>query len=88
MALKVCEDVIVEEIDGQLLMLDLRKNAYFGLNAVGLAIWRALEEGRGVEAAVDALVAEFEVERERAAADAAAFVRELLSRGFAAEVEA
>lgn len=79
---EVSAKVIVEEIDGQLLMLDMKRNAYFGLNAVGLQIWRELEQGASMAQLVARLTERFEVTAEQARLDASSFVALLLERGF------
>jgi len=81
-AFEVSARVIVEEIDGQLLMLDMKRNAYFGLNPVGLLIWRELEQGASMAQLVQRLTAGFEVDEAQARADASGFVALLLERGF------
>jgi hypothetical protein len=71
----VSKDVLFQEVSGETVLLDLDSEQYFGLDEVGTRIWALLKEGRGVDAIVDTLLAEYEVEREQLEAD----VRELLA---------
>jgi hypothetical protein len=54
-------------------------DSILNLNRVGTFIWEALDGVRDGDAIVDALVARFEVDRERAALDYLDFVAKLLS---------
>jgi len=74
-------EVSVREIDGEMVLLDLRTSEYLTANRVGTVLLRLLAEDRTVDDLTDALVAEFEVPRETALADVNAFVGELSTRG-------
>lgn len=74
-------EVSVREIDGEMVLLDLRTSKYLTANRVGTILLRLLAEERTTDDLVDALVAEFEVPRETALADVDAFVSELSTRG-------
>ena len=54
--------VVVRELEGELVLLDLESGSYFGLNPVGARIWEHLSDGASLAAAHTALLAEFEVE--------------------------
>jgi hypothetical protein len=69
------------EVDGEILALDLGGSRYLGTNPAGALLWKALAAGSTREALVDALVGEFAVGRERAAADVDAFLRDLAAQG-------
>ena len=71
----VPDDVLFQEVSGETVLLDLESEQYFGLDEVGTRIWALLNEGQGVAAIVETLLAEYEVEREQLEAD----VRELLA---------
>ena len=51
--------------------------AYFGLNPAGSTLWRRLAAGSSREDLIAALVDEFELDAERAAADVDAFLQQL-----------
>ena len=55
----------------------------FTLNEVGSFIWEKLDENESVESMVDAVVSEFEIDRETATADVTSFLVEL--EGFLAK---
>lgn len=56
-------------------------NGMLTLNDSGVLLWKALEQGGGVEQLADALCAEYEVERATALADAGEFLDKLKEIG-------
>lgn len=78
-------DVIAREVGGEEVLLDLRSGTYFSLNAVGTAIWQAIEaRPSDAEALCDTVTAAFDVAPDIARADIAALLDDLLSRGLIA----
>jgi hypothetical protein len=74
-------DVLATELDGTLLMLNIGRGQYHGLNPVGARIWDLLEAPISQEALVAALTAEYDVTAEVCAAEVAAFLGQLHERG-------
>ncbi len=54
--------VVVRELEGELVLLDLESGGYFGLNPVGARIWEHLSDGATLNAAHAALMGEFDVD--------------------------
>lgn len=69
------------EVDGEVIALGLESSTYFGTNSSGSLLWKRLAEGTTRAELVDALVARFEIEPERAQTDVDAFVDDVRSRG-------
>ncbi len=57
---RISEDVVFRELEGEMVLLNLRTGVYFGLDPVGAAIWRLLEARRPVGEIVEALVREYD----------------------------
>ena len=74
-------DLDWREVEGELIVLDLRDSRYLAINRTGRALWGALVEGATRAQLIDRLVDAFEVDRSRAAADVDGFTAELESRG-------
>lgn len=74
-------DVLVRELGGESVLLDLRTESYFGLDAVGTRMWSALARTRSLDAALDALDGVWDVERERLRRDFERLVDELAEHG-------
>ena len=68
------------EVDGEVIALGLESSTYFGTNSSG-SLAKRLAEGTTRAELVDALVARFEIEPERAQTDVDAFVDDVRSRG-------
>ncbi|KEO88633.1 hypothetical protein EH31_16895 [Erythrobacter longus] len=74
----VSEDVVVREVSGELVLLDLNSGQYFGLDAVGARIWELLADGlRDLNAICDQIENEFDAPRERIEADLIALATQL-----------
>jgi hypothetical protein len=73
--------VLVQELPDQgLMFLHLGTEEYFGLDQVGTAMYQALLAHGTADAACDALLADYDVERDRLRADIQTFVDELVRR--------
>ena len=78
---RVGKNVHVREFDGEMVLLDLDRGEYFGLDALGCRVWKSLAEGKSLAEIADDLAPEHEVEPERLLADLLALVNDLLARG-------
>ncbi|CAN5574561.1 hypothetical protein BH20CHL7_BH20CHL7_03460 [soil metagenome] len=75
-------DVLMQELpDEELIFLDLRSESYFGLDAMGTRMYRALTESASVQEGYERLRSRFDVEPERLRGDLRAFVERLVDRG-------
>lgn len=72
--------VLVRQVDGEMVLLDLRSERYYGLDAVGAAMVAALLE-HPRERAIEALLAVFTINRERLVGDLDALVDRLTGAG-------
>jgi hypothetical protein len=81
---EIPESVLTREIDGELVLLDLRSEAYFGLDDVGTRFWAALAENPTLPEARRALLEAFEVEPARLERDLARLLGELEAHGLVA----
>lgn len=71
-------DPLVAAVDGELVMLDARTSAYFGLDGIGTRIWELLEHPLAVDSVCSALVEEYEVDAERCRTEVLGFIDDLL----------
>jgi Coenzyme PQQ synthesis protein D (PqqD) len=67
--LKPSDSVVFRELDGEAVLLNLDTGTYFGLDEVGTRIWLLIEQHGLLEPVCDAIVGEFEVDRETAERD-------------------
>jgi hypothetical protein len=73
--------VYARAFDEGLVVLDLKRGEYFGLDGVGRRMWELLVDAKAVGQVADLLVEEYEVERDALLADVIALTEELLDRG-------
>ncbi|MEJ2402636.1 MAG: PqqD family protein [Xanthomonadales bacterium] len=78
---RIPDDVLYQEVGGETVLLDLDSEQYFGLDAIGTRIWALLGEGRCAEEIVAVLLDEYDVDRERLAADVHELLGALLDAG-------
>jgi hypothetical protein len=74
-------DVIVRELEGEAVILNLDSGIYFGLNASGTRIWQLVEAHGALERVLAALEREFDAPRPQLEADLLVLVSQLEERG-------
>lgn len=73
------------EVDGDIVVIDLKASQYLTLNTVGRFLWLQLAHGADETSLTDALATEAGLDRDRARDDVAAFVQDLRTRKFLVE---
>lgn len=74
-------DVVVRDLDGEAVVLDLATGTYFGLNDIGTRIWQLIVQQRTLAEVVEMLEREFDAPVDRLEADLHAFVGRLVAKG-------
>ena len=77
----VSKDVLFQEVSGETVLLDLASEQYFGLDEVGTRVWQLLNEGQSLDAMLEVLLEEYEVQRERLEEDVRALLESLIEAG-------
>lgn len=72
---------LAAEVGGDFIIMSMRTDQYYGLEAVGAYVWRLLERPRSFSEVVSSVSERFAVDRVTAARDLSAFVRDLESEG-------
>ena len=75
--ISIPDGVMVRELEGEAVLLNLNSESYFGLDDIGTRMWMALTESGSIEMAYEALLAEYEVEPEQLRADLGTFIEKL-----------
>lgn len=75
------DHVLLRELDGQAVLLNLNTETYFGLDEVGTRMWSELVAGASVDGAFLRLEREFDVDPGVLRRDLQALVAELLEAG-------
>lgn len=74
-------EVVTRPLDGELVLLNLDTETYFGLDEVGTRMWEVLSSAATVEAAFQQLSAEFDVDPATLRKDLEALLTELVEGG-------
>lgn len=85
MSYRIPEQVEYTLVEGDYVLMDLRSGLYFALDPVATVIWQAVEESGTREAAVERVLARFDVEEERVRQDVANLVQTLVDKGLLIE---
>jgi Coenzyme PQQ synthesis protein D (PqqD) len=75
------DDVIFQALKGELILLNLKSQQYFGLDDVGSDMWKLLVEYGDVETVADRLSAEYAVDRATAREDLGVLIGRLMDAG-------
>jgi len=75
------ETVFAQEVDGEMVLLDMESENYFGLDEVGTSIWQAMQEKETLKEVFEVLLEQYEVEAEVLENDLSDFVDKLVESG-------
>jgi len=75
------DTVFAQEVDGEMVLLDMNSENYFGLDEVGTAIWQAMQEKESLKEVFEVLLEQYEVEEDVLKKDLIAFVEKLKESG-------
>ncbi len=78
---KPTSDVLCQDVGGEVVLLDLASERYFGLDPVGTRIWHLLDQDLPLAQVLDTLADEYDAPRERLHDDLLALVARLLDAG-------
>ena len=75
------DTVFAQEVDGEMVLLDMNSENYFGLDAVGTDIWQAMQEKETLQEVLKRLLEQYEAEEKVLKKDLIAFVEKLEESG-------
>jgi len=74
------ENLLTSKMDDELVMMNLEKGEYYGLNVIATRIWSLLEQPQSIEQLINCLTDEFDVSRDKCLNDIAPFLENLMNR--------
>lgn len=77
--------VMMQEVEGESVLLDIDSGEYFSLNEVGGRVWELCDGSRSVAAIGEVLCTEYDVPPETAIADARELLESLAGAGLVVE---
>lgn len=78
--LAIPAQVMTRTVGSETVILDLASGTYFGLDPIGARIWQLLEQGKSLAEVCDAMLDEYEVERDQLQRDTLALAAELADK--------
>ena len=78
---EVPEEVLVSELDGESVILNLHTESYFGLDEVGASMWSVFTRSSSIEAAYETLKGEWNVDPALLRHDLASLLEQLSAEG-------
>ena len=74
------DGVLFRDLNGESIILNLESETYFGLDEVGTRMWQVLTTQPTIEAALNDLCAEFDVDREQLRRDLEELLDQLVAQ--------
>lgn len=81
------DTVFAQEVDGEMVLLDMTSENYFGLDEVGTSIWQAMQENAALQSVLNTLLEQYDVEEEVLKNDLIIFAERLQESGLVEVVE-
>lgn len=79
-SVRIGDDTVFRELDGEAVLLQLEEGMYFGLDAVGTRLWQLMAERRRLQDVFDAALQEFDVDPSTLERDLLALVAQLTEK--------
>ena len=78
---RVNDDVLFQELQGEAVLLNLKSGVYFGLDPVGTRIWQLFAEHESLAEVAQVIVTEYDVAQDRCSEDLLTLVGDLEKQG-------
>lgn len=75
------KEQVSASLQGEVVVLNMARGTYHGLNGVGARVWELIKDPRTVQEVCSALVAEYDVDAAQCQADLLALFKDLAVRG-------
>ena len=85
MTIKGCDKILrnknqlFDEVDGEIVMLNIKNGEYYSFDGIGSDIWRLLESPQSIESIVKTLLEMYDVNDEKCKDDTIQFLNQLFS---------
>ena len=79
----ISPEVLCQEVNGEMVLLDLVSESYFGLDVTGTRIWQLYQSGLSTQELIKKMVDEFDIDRETLEADVNELLAKLVDAGLA-----
>ncbi len=79
--LVVTQDTLINVIEGESVLLNLKSEIYFGLDQIGTRMWTLLTTSDTIRAAYESLLAEYDVGADNLSEDLRDLIEKLIANG-------
>lgn len=79
--IQIVEDLVLTEIDGEAVLLSIKHDTYFGLDELGLQIWKWIQENENMEDIKKNIKSLYQVENQILEQDLNRFLNDLKEKG-------
>ena len=77
-SIKIADTLFVQEVDNEMVILDTASQQYFGLDEMGVVIWKHLNESTSLQKVYNTMCEVYEVDTKQLEEDICRFVQELV----------
>lgn len=77
---------IFSNVGGEVVILNLSTNHYYGLNETGTIIWESIEDEPNIQDLIDKVMAEYEIDKEACLNDVQSILQQLESLDLITEI--
>jgi hypothetical protein len=81
------KDVLIRDVAGESVILNLNTETYFGLDEVGTSMWHSLQQAGTIQEAYESLISKYEVDPATLRKDFQKLIEDLVKHGLLALVE-
>jgi hypothetical protein len=81
-------DHVAAEVDGEVVMMSVRKGNYYGLDLIGSRIWELIQEPKAVSELCTELTDQFDVDQSQCESDVLKFLNDLAAQDLIRRVDA
>jgi hypothetical protein len=74
-------EMVSGNMDGETVMMSITRGEYFGLDLIGSRIWEILKQPVTIEALIEQLLTEYEIDRETCSRDVMDFLKQIQEKG-------
>ncbi len=79
--ISLSDTVFAQEVDGEMVLLDMNSENYFGLDEVGCSIWQIMQDKETLGEIYESMLAAYDVEPEHLKSDLLEFIEQLKNAG-------
>lgn len=81
------ENIFAQEVDGEMVLMDMDSEDYFGLDTIGTSFWQVLQEEETLQKTLNHLLDLYDTEESVLKKDLIEFVEKLVTNGLASVAE-